>query len=151
MTPKHKPVLLTLVVLLWATTLTACGSAEPAEPRLRIENAWARPAGQGSTGAVYLTVVNEGGAPDALLAARSDVAAAVELHESKMEGDVMRMQPVTKVSVPANGQVAFKPGSFHIMLIDLQQDLQSGDQFEITLQFEKSGEISLQVEVKGNP
>jgi hypothetical protein len=52
------------------------------------------------------------------------------------------------VQVPAGKSIRFKPGDFHIMLIDLSQDLQINDTFTLALRFEKAGEITLQVEVK---
>ena len=80
--------------------------------------------------------------------AQSDVAEAVELHETKMENDVMRMQPVASVEVPAGGQVTFEPGGLHIMLIGLQRELEAGDRFKITLQFEESGTLTVEVSVR---
>jgi hypothetical protein len=105
--------------------------------------------GMGSTGVVYLTVINEGREADRLVGARSDVAAAVELHQTKMEGGVMKMQPVTGgIEIPARGRVELKPGGYHIMLIGLKRDLKAGDRFAVTLEFEKSGAVTVESEVR---
>jgi hypothetical protein len=71
-----------------------------------------------------------------------------EVHETKMEGGVMKMSPVSKVEVPAGGKVEFKPGGYHIMLMELQRDLKEGETITITLTFEKSGNVTVQASVK---
>jgi copper(I)-binding protein len=128
--------------------VTACGAAAPASsgPNVTIEGPYAR-AGM-PNGAVYMELKNDGGAADAVLSADSDVADAVELHESKMEGDVMKMSPIEKIEVPAGGATTLKPGGIHVMLIGLKGDLAVGDTFQLTLNFENSGAKTIDVEVK---
>ena len=152
-------------LLLLMGLLVACGSRTPPGPKIRVENVWSRPAmvmggvesGQshssagemGSTGVVYLTLINEGREADRLIRVRSDVAEAVELHQTKIEGGVMKMQPVVGgVEVPAGERMAFKPGGYHIMLIGLKRDLKVGDRFAVTLEFEKSGVVTVESEVR---
>ncbi len=115
---------------------------------LRIEGAWARPAGVGATGAVYLTIFNVGEAADALVAARSEVAQAAELHQSRLVGDVVQMRPVGRIEVPAGGQVKLAPGDYHLMLVGLTRELRPGERFLIVLRFEKGREITADVEVR---
>jgi len=115
---------------------------------LRIEGAWAWPATAGGTAAIYLTVVNGGHMADALVAAHSEVAQAVEFHEMRMEGDVMHMQPVSQLEVPAHGQIALQPGDGHLMLIGLKRDLAPGDQFPLGLRFASGIEVTIMVEVR---
>ena len=50
--------------------------------------------------------------------------------------------------MPAGGQVTFEPGGLHIMLIGLQRELEAGDRFKITLQFEESGTLTVEVSVR---
>jgi copper(I)-binding protein len=76
------------------------------------------------------------------------VAASVELHKTVMENGVMKMQPQESVEVPAHNKVEFKPGSLHIMLVNLKQDLKPGDRLELTLQFDKAGAKTIQVSVQ---
>ena len=98
--------------------------------------------------ALYLSLHNTGETADALVGARSAVARAVELHESRMEGYIMRMRPVSRLPLPAGGQVTLKPGGFHIMLIDLQQDLKPGDTVTVELRFEQSTPITITAPVR---
>ncbi|MFQ5595183.1 MAG: copper chaperone PCu(A)C [Anaerolineae bacterium] len=129
--------------------LAACGVQGPAGPSLRARDVWSRPAPAGGTGVVYLTLENQGRQPDRLTGARSDIAEAVELHRTKMEGDVMQMQPIAGgVEVPARSRVVFEPGGAHIMLIGLKRDLKAGDRFTVVLEFEKSGTLTVESEVR---
>lgn len=65
-------------------------------------------------------------------------------------GPMMGMQKVDRVEIPAGGRLELKPGSYHIMLIGLTQDLKVGDRIEITLRFEKAGEITVSAEVRAS-
>jgi len=133
--------------LILSLALAGCAAAPTSSgPDIKIVNAYARAAMP--NGAVYMELQNTGGAADTLLSAASDAAQAVELHESKMEGDMMSMQPVEKIEVPAGGTVALKPGGLHIMFIGLKKGWKAGDKFNITLNFEKSGAKTIEVEVK---
>lgn len=141
--------------------LSACGAAEGAG--LRVEEAWARPAmaggdmqgamGQGmaapGTGAVFMRLVNDGPQADRLLAGQTDVAAVVEIHETVMEGEVMKMQMLPEgLEIPARGEVALRPGGYHVMLIGVRDDLEIGQRFELDLQFERAGTVTVEVEVR---
>jgi hypothetical protein len=63
-------------------------------------------------------------------------------------GEMMVMQPVERIPVAAGGTTELKPGSYHIMLMELTQPLAVGDTFELTLGFETSGEQVVTVEVR---
>jgi copper(I)-binding protein len=133
---------LTIVVL-----LSSC--AAPAQEGVEVREAWARPAAQGGNGAVYLVIRSS--AADELVGVESDVARAVEMHESMMSGDVMEMHQLESVPLKAAEEIVFEPGGLHIMLIDLKQDLKLGDEFEITLQFRNHEDIQLSVSVQDTP
>jgi periplasmic copper chaperone A len=104
--------------------------------------------GGGGTGAVYVTLTNSGAQADSLISASSDAAQTVELHEVKNEGGVMKMRPVQAIEVPAKGKRELKPGSYHIMLMGLKQDLKPGDKIAVTLKFEHGGEVPVEAVVK---
>ena len=63
-------------------------------------------------------------------------------------GGMLGMRPIDRVEIPAGGKLELKPGSYHIMLIGLNQELKVGDRFEITLKLEKAGEVKVTVEVR---
>jgi copper(I)-binding protein len=154
-----------LLVLLLTGLLMACGA--PVGPSIEVADVWARPAmtmkasgessGEGmgmgqpmpGTGAVFMLLKNGGGEPDRLAGGQTDVAEVVEIHETVMEGEVMKMQMLPDgLEVPARGEVLLKPGGYHIMLIGIKRDLEVGDTFSLDLQFEKSGTITVEPKVR---
>lgn len=144
--------LLLVSLLVLALGVAACAPAvDPnADPNITIEDPWARPSPMAEgMGAAYMVFENTGG-DDALIGARTDVAAVVEIHEVTMEDDVMRMRPVEgqRLSIPAGGDVTLEPGGYHIMLIDLNQQLVPGETFMLTLEFERSGTRDVMVTVR---
>jgi copper(I)-binding protein len=91
---------------------------------------------------------NNSAVADKLLRAESDVAGAVELHISEMQGEVMTMRPIEYVEVPANGEAELKPGGMHVMLIGIKHDLKPGEKVKLVLVFEKAGRIDVEAEVR---
>ena len=113
--------------------------------------AWARATAEGApNGAAFGFLVNLSAEADTLIGARTDVAEVVELHEMIMgEGDVMQMRPVEGgFAVMPNHFLELKPGGLHIMLINLTQPLAAGSSFELLLNFEHAGEVSVTIPVR---
>ena len=133
-----------LLTLSAALLLSACGAKEGIE----VSDAWARTGMQGGNGAVYFVIENHNADMDELIGAASSVADAVEVHESKMEGDMMMMNHMESVALEPSQKVEFMPGGYHVMLIGLKQDLKAGDEIEVTLQFKNSADLTLTVTVK---
>jgi periplasmic copper chaperone A len=124
--------------------LSACGP----DKGIEVHSAWARPAAQGENGGVYFELHNHGSTPDELTSVSSDVADAVEIHESKMEGDVMKMEMMTSLPIDAYADMTFEPGGLHVMLVNLHKELKLDDEFEIVLHFKTHEDISVHVIVK---
>lgn len=101
------------------------------------------------SGAAYVSVMNHGATPDRLLAVRSDSARSVEVHKTEMADGVMKMQAAGALELPANGMLEMKPGGYHIMLMGLSSPLKQGATLELTLVFEKAGEVKVPVPVGG--
>ena len=113
-----------------------------------IGHPYARATAAGQTvGGSYFKLQNRGG-NDRLVAAGAKVSASVEIHEMKMEGDVMRMRQVDGIVLPAGQTVELKPGGLHIMFIGLKAPLKAGDKFPMKLKFEKAGEVEVMVSVE---
>jgi copper(I)-binding protein len=83
-----------------------------------------------------------------LVSASSPVAGVVEIHEMTMSGDTMRMRAVAAVELPAGKTVELKPGGYHLMLMDLKQQLKPGDTVVVTLVIEGAGGQRETLEVK---
>jgi periplasmic copper chaperone A len=132
-----------------AAALMMC--AAMASAQTTVTDAWIRGtvAQQKATGMFAQVTSASGGT---LVAARSPVASVVEIHEMRMDGDVMRMRAVAGLDLPAGKAVALKPGGYHVMLIDLKQQLKPGVTVPVTLVIEgKDGKretVELQVPVK---
>ena len=83
-----------------------------------------------------------------LVSASSPAAGVTELHEMKMEKDVMRMRPVPSLAIPAGKGADLKPGGYHLMLMNLKQQMKEGDTVPITLVVEGKDGKRTTVEVK---
>lgn len=131
-----------------ALALLVAGLVMPADAAgsIDVHNARARATvGAGQTSAVYMTVRNSGSEADRLVGVASTVADKTELHTTLQEQGVMKMRPLDGLDLPAGGTAEFKPGSNHVMLIGLARPLKVGDSFELTLRFEKAGEVRIEV------
>ncbi len=131
-------------------SVSPAATPAPSGPAIAVQGAWARPAAAGQNSAAYFVIENQSTQPDALVGAmvEASVAKMAEVHETKMEGGVMKMSPAPRVEVPAGGKVEFKPGGYHVMLMELQRELKEGDTVTITLTFEKAGKVTVRATVK---
>ncbi len=145
---------LALALALAAGLATGAPAHEPhvdVAGALKVEGAWARPAASGN-GAAYMTLGNGGDEPDRLLRASAPVADTVELHAHEIDAQgVARMRPVVAVEVPPGGEAALAPGGLHLMLVGLKEPLREGESFELTLDFERAGEVTVDVAVARQP
>lgn len=67
-----------------------------------------------------------------------------EMHDM---GSIGTMVKVERVELAAGHEIAFAPGGYHIMLINLQRELSAGDTFELTLHFEHAEDLTIEVKV----
>jgi periplasmic copper chaperone A len=106
------------------------------------------PAVSTGTGLVYLSITNTGSEADRLVGARTEVSEATSMHANDGAGDVMQMTEVTGgFPIEPGTTVKLGPGGSHIMLENLTQDLRPGTTYEITLTFERAGDVTLVVTV----
>ena len=131
-------------ILSMAFTVSAADSST-----LQFSNAWVRatPPNAQVAGA-FLSIENTSTKPDRLLSASTDVAAKVEIHEMKMDGEVMQMRQLSDgLAIPAKKTVTLKPGGIHLMLIAPKQPFAEGQKVAVTLVFEKAGKRRLEFAV----
>ena len=67
--------------------------------------------------------------------------------DDTMPSGEMTMQQVEFIELPAGTAVELKPGGYHVMIIGLVNPLEVGQTIQITLVFEKAGEITIDVPV----
>jgi copper(I)-binding protein len=117
---------------------------------IEIRQPWARatpPTAQAGGG--FLVLTNTGATPDRLIAAKSPAADKVEIHEMRMDGNVMRMRAVDKgIEIPPGGTVELKPGGFHVMFMGLKGPFTKGAKVPLTLVFEKAGSVDTELSVE---
>jgi copper(I)-binding protein len=138
-----------------ATTLSALGIAlafalpvRAADAPVTVEGAWARATvqGQDSSGAYMSLTTRE---PLTLLGAQTPAAGIVEIHEMRMQGDVMKMRAAETLPLVPGKPLRLAPGGYHFMLMDLKAPFKAGTQLPLTLRFRdaKGGTRTLAVNV----
>jgi len=133
-------------IRLSAALLAAALFSLPAAAQVTVTDPWVRGTVQGqmATGA-FMKLQSSKDAR--LVEARSPVAGVVEIHEMAMENNVMRMRAVKALELPAGRAVELKPGGYHVMLMDLKQQVKEGEVVPVTLVIEAGGKRET-VEVK---
>ncbi len=101
---------------------------------VEVKDAWVRASVQGqmATGA-FMKLKSKDGAQ--LVSVSTPVAGIAEVHEMKMEGEVMKMRAVPALDLPAGTTVELKPGGYHVMLMDLKTALKKDSTVPMTLVF----------------
>jgi len=157
----RKIFVLTGLVAILGLALAGCAGLQPGtsqgeememkpEPgKITVVNVRARPSpASAANGAAYMVILNGLDQDVTLVSAESDVAATVETHETVNDNGVMRMIPKPEgYDIPAGGSVELKPGGKHIMLIDLVKPLETGEEFELTLNFDNGETMTVTVPV----
>lgn len=111
---------------------------------VKVEGAWIRATvpGQSGTGGFMTITASE---PLSLVGVASPVAGVGEVHEMKMEGDVMKMRAMTALELPAGKPVELKPGGYHLMLMELKAPLKVDTQVPVTLRLrDAKGQVRTQ-------
>jgi copper(I)-binding protein len=93
-------------------------------------------------------VENTGTEGDRLVAASSDAAGVVQVHETTMADGTATMAEVEGVDVPAGGSVTFEPGGYHVMLMEIPEALEVGSSIDVTLSFEGAGDVEVTAEIR---
>jgi hypothetical protein len=119
-------------------------SAQPAA--IKVDGAWARATvqGQSGTGAFMNITAAQG---TRLVGISSPLVGVAEVHEMRMDGDVMKMRAVSGLELPAGKTVQLKPGSYHLMLMDLKQPLLKDSTLPLTLRFKNAAGVDSQLEL----
>ena len=132
--------------LLAAVFLASAASLPAWAANVSVTDAWARATmpGQKVSGA-YMQIQSDADAR--LVGASSTAVPRVEVHEMKMDGDVMRMREVQAIDLPQGKTVSLQPGGYHIMLMNLPKPIAAGDVIPLSLTIESGGKRQT-VEVK---
>lgn len=139
----------TPITLISALILSLLSTAAFAQAVVDVKGAWVRATvqGQQATGAFMTLTAKD---KTQLVGVSSSVAGVAEVHEMKMDGDIMKMRALTGgIDLPAGKAVALKPGGYHVMLMDLKLPLQKDTTIPLTLVFKdaKGAESNLAIMV----
>lgn len=135
------------ISLLAAGLLFSAGVLAGAADQVSVQEPYVRlaPPNAPATGA-FMVIKNNGDKDIKVLKADNPVSRVTELHNHINDGGVMRMRPVQAIEIKAKGEAVLKPGSLHVMLIDLKAPMKEGDVVPITLGFDDGS--SKQVDAK---
>ncbi|WP_417278105.1 copper chaperone PCu(A)C [Celeribacter sp.] len=128
----------------------ACAFALPAFADITINDAYARSSGMmAKAGAAFFVIENTGDEDDQLIDAKADISKITELHTHKDMGDgIMKMLHVPEgFAIPAHGKHALARGGDHVMFMGLLKPMTQGDIVNVTLTFEKAGDITVEIPV----
>lgn len=117
---------------------------------IEASGAWMPQPASPDVAGIFVTLTNHGDTADRLVGGATDVADVVEIHETVVdaEGRTM-MQPLEDgIEIPAGGSVELAPGGLHVMLRELTAELVEGDRVTVTLEFERGGEVTVDVPVQ---
>ena len=117
---------------------------------LELKDPWARAMPPGArAGGGFMVITNGGKQADRLVGGSSPRAGRVEIHEMKVVDDIMKMRQLPDgLEIPAGGSVELKPGSFHVMFLDVGKSFTEGETIPVTLDFAKAGSITIDMPVK---
>lgn len=128
-----------------AALLLACGALH-AQTTVEVGQAWVRATVPGQTGTgAFMNLTARDAAR--LVGVSSPAAGVAEVHEMKMDGDIMKMRALGVLELPAGQTVQLKPGGYHLMLMDLKQPLARGASVPLTLRFQDAKGVESQVQV----
>ena len=121
-------------------------AAASAQAQVDVTDAWARATGKGqkATG-VFMNLTAK--KATRLVGVKSELTPVAQVHEMKMDKDVMKMQSIKALDLPAGQTVSLKPGSYHVMLMDLKAPVAEGSHVVVTLMFEDAAGVKTQQEV----
>lgn len=116
---------------------------------IEIEDAYVLVSRPGApSGAIFMVIRNAGDAADRLLDVNTEIAARAELHTHIEEDGIMKMRPIEGgIGIEARSSHALERGGDHVMLMGLTETLEDGMEVDLTLTFEKAGEVETKVVV----
>ena len=117
--------------------------------KIKIIDPWMRVGAQGQTTGLFFKIENNSDKADTLYKVEFELAGKVEMHETYDAGDdMMGMREVERIVIPAKSTFELKPGSYHIMLMKLKQDIKKGYVGDVALYFKQAGKIMIKAEAK---
>jgi hypothetical protein len=127
--------------------ISVAAISAPVLGQVSVANPWVRSTVPGQAVAGAYMEIRSASAVN-LVKASSPAAKTTEIHEMRMEGNIMKMREVARIEVPAGRTVQLKPGGYHVMLIDILKPMSKGDVIPISLVFEQAGKPAQTITVQ---
>lgn len=117
---------------------------------LKIEHPWARATPKGAkVGGGFMRITNTGKEADRLIGGSAEVSSTFEVHEMKMDGNVMKMRALEKgLEIKPGQTIELKPGSYHVMFMGLKNPLTTGESVKGQLEFQKAGKVNVEYKIE---
>ncbi len=117
---------------------------------IKIEHPWMRvPPAAAKVAGGFMKITNTGTAPDRLVGGTAAIAGRFEVHEMSMKDGVMIMRQLQQgLELKPGATVELKPGSYHVMMMDLKGKTAVGEDVKATLTFEKAGKVDIVFKVE---
>lgn len=144
-----KQLSLIALFLMITAVFSACIVEQADIDSLVVSRAWVRPADE--TSAAYLQITNNSRSPQQLVGVDTAAAHTAEIHETQMDGDIMRMRPVAAIEIPAGETVHLEPGGTHVMLMGLTSPLIVGQAIPLKLMFGSGASLEVEAVVSAEP
>lgn len=144
-----RPVAMVMLAVGLISAFVLSGVAVAGGEKAKVMDPWVRSAPPAmKMHAAYFVVMNPTGKAVDLVGVASPQYKMAELHLSKVEGGIATMVKQDQISVPANGKIAFAPGSFHVMLMHPRKPIKTGDTVDITLKFADGSSLAVKAPVR---
>ena len=119
-----------------------------ARAEVTVKDAWVRAtSGAAKVTSGYAVLSNSGPEDDVLISIQTPAAAMAHLHASADKDGIMRMEGVKDLAVPAGKDVALAPGGYHVMVMDLENSLKTGEEIPLIFSFKKQGAVKVMAKV----
>lgn len=115
---------------------------------IEISQPWARPAPKGGNSAVYMQIFNGSNTTDTLRSVDSNIAKNAQIHESFEKKGLTGMRPANDIIIAPDSSFSLSPGGFHVMLMEINQQVSTGDTLNLQLSFARAGTRTVAVPVK---
>jgi copper(I)-binding protein len=143
--------IIAVAAIMAAILATSAAAQDYTIGKIKIEQPWSRatPAGAKVAGG-FMKITNIGTEPDRLVGGSLVDAGHVVVHEMAMVDNVMKMRELAGgLEIKPGQTIELKPGSFHVMFMDLKHQLKEGDKINGTLVFARAGTVNVEFTIRG--
>ena len=128
-----------------ALVLVGCGTSGTPDVQIGNDAQAAEPVAGSSQ--IVLELHNHGDGDDVLVEATTPAALGVEFHLTSIDDGRASMGELDEVEIAAGESVVFRPGGLHLMMVVPDETVVLGERFDLTLTFERSEPMTVDVEV----